>query len=122
MIQKRIDEGRIRIGKQQHVRCLNTFPPGNGGTIEEVAGFEFLRSKRLDRDAHVLFLAARVGKAEIDEFNVLILDCLEYVFWGHSLFLALSNRSLFFIESAAEILTENAQHSAINKKSLRPLK
>ena len=87
-----------------------------------MAGFEFLRSKRLDRDAHVLFLAARVGKAEIDEFNVLILDCLEYVFWGHSLFLALSNRSLFFIESAAEILTENAQHSAINKKSLRPLK
>src|SRR5437016_5580259 len=48
LIQERIDEGGIRVGKQQHVRSLNTFPSGDGGTIEEVAGLEFVRPKRLD--------------------------------------------------------------------------
>src|SRR5207253_2638732 len=72
---------------------------------------------------HMLFLAAGVGETKIDEFNVFILDCLEYVFWGHNLFLPFRKPEFCFLYGVrGRESPKNGQHSAINKKSLRPLK
>jgi len=64
----------------------NALPSGDRGTVEKVTGFEFVRAEGFDWHADVLFLAAGVGKAEVDEFDVLILDCLEYFFCSHKFF------------------------------------
>src|SRR6185436_20232884 len=53
------------------------------GTVEKVPGFELILAESLDGHTDVLFLAARIGKAEIHEFDVFIFDGLEYLFWGH---------------------------------------
>src|SRR5262245_14068352 len=79
-----------------------------------MAGFEFLGAESFDGHADVLFLAARIGKAEVNEFDVLIFDCLEDLFWGHIFFL--ETGFLFFIESVA---AKSGPHSAIKRKSPR---
>src|SRR5262249_39611783 len=86
-IEKGIDEAGFRIRQQQHVGSLNSLPTGDRRAVEEVAGFKFLRTESLDRHADVLFLAARIRKAQVDEFDVFILDSLEYFFWSHNFFL-----------------------------------
>jgi hypothetical protein len=53
-----------------------------------MARFEFIGIESFRRHAHVLFLAACIRKAEVDEFNALIFDCLKYFFRGHIFFLA----------------------------------
>src|SRR5690242_1133468 len=52
-----------------------------------MAGFEFLRAESLHRHADVLLFPARIREAQVDEFNVLIFDSLEYFFWSHGFFL-----------------------------------
>src|SRR5262249_12750324 len=52
-------------------------------------------------------------KAEVNEFDVLIFNCLEYLFWGHSFFL---ETGIVFMES---VTAKNGQHSAIKRKSPR---
>ena len=86
LFQERIDERRSRIGQQHHIRSLNALPSGDRGTVEIVTGFELFRAEGFGRHAHVLFLAARVGETEIDEFNVLFLDQLENFFCRHGFF------------------------------------
>ncbi len=53
-----------------------------------MAGFEFVRAEGCDGHADVLFLAARIGEAKVNEFDVLIFNCLEYLFWVSCFFLS----------------------------------
>jgi hypothetical protein len=57
-------------------------PSGDRGAIEKVTGLKFFRAEGFYWHADVLFLAARVGETKINEFDVLILDRLEYLFWS----------------------------------------
>src|SRR5439155_14209145 len=48
-----------------------------------MSGFKLVRAEGRGRHADVLFLAARIGKAQIDELHVFVFDQLKYVFWSH---------------------------------------
>ncbi len=48
-----------------------------------MAVFKFVHAEMGNRHANVLFLAARVGEAEIDKTNFLFFNQLEYFLGGH---------------------------------------
>src|SRR6185295_16708396 len=68
---------------QQHVRGLDALPAGDRGAVEGVAFLEFRLVEVLHRHADVLLLAARIGKAEVDELYFLLFDELQYIIRRH---------------------------------------
>ena len=72
---KRIDESRIGVWHQDHVRSFNTFPAGNRGTIKRVSLGKFVFTESLDRHGYMLLFALGIGKTEINKFD--------FVFFGH---------------------------------------
>ena len=68
-----------RIRHQQHVGGLDALPAGDRGAVERVALLELVLVEVLHRHGDVLLLAARVGEAEVDELDLLVLDELQYV-------------------------------------------
>src|SRR5262249_16876218 len=71
---ERVDAGGGRIRHQVHVGLVDRLPAGDRGAIEHDAFGEGVFFDRRDIDRDVLPLAARIGKTEIDEFHVVVLD------------------------------------------------
>ena len=69
-----IDMRRRRIGHQRHVGFVDRLPAGDGRAVEHLAFGEGVLTDEADIEGDVLQLAARVGEAQIDELDVLVLD------------------------------------------------
>ncbi len=79
LVGERIDARGIRIGHEQHVRGLDALPAGDRRSVERMAVVELVLRELLRRDLNVLFLAARVSKAKVDELDLLVLERLQYI-------------------------------------------
>jgi hypothetical protein len=82
-VHERIDVGGRGVRHQLHVGRLNALPASDGGAVEGVAILELFEAEGGNRHADVLFLAADIGEAEVDEFDHLFLDQLDYILWCH---------------------------------------
>jgi hypothetical protein len=74
---ERVDERRLRIGQQHHVRLVDALPAGDRRAVEHLAVFEQRLVDRARGIGDVMFLAEHVGKAQVDEFDGFVLDGLE---------------------------------------------
>ena len=79
---ERIDERRGRIGHQHHVRIIDAFPTGDRRTVEHLAVLERRRIDSMRGKRNVMLFAEHVGKTQIDEFDVVLLDQIENLI-GH---------------------------------------
>ena len=66
-----------QIGHQHHVGLVDRLPAGDGGAVEHRAVGEEVVIDQRQVEGDVLPLAARIGEAEVDEFDFLVLDQLE---------------------------------------------
>ena len=80
--EERIDAGGRRIRHQVHVGLVDRLPAGDRGAVEHRAFGEGLLVDHADVEGDVLPLAARVGEAEVDVFDVVVLDRLQDIFSG----------------------------------------
>jgi hypothetical protein len=96
LLVERVDVGRVGVGHQQHVRGLDALPAGDRRAVEGVAGTELVLVEVRHRHRHVLFLAAGVGEAEVDELDFVVLHHLHHVgnCLGHRALLAGSLKRL----------------------------
>ena len=74
---------RIGIGHEQHVGGLDALPARDRGAVECVAVLELVVAERLHGHGDVLLLSLRIGEAQVDEFDLVFLDCLEDVGYCH---------------------------------------
>ncbi len=58
------------------------FQPGDRRAVERMTRLELVGVERLGGHGDVLLLAARVGEAEVDELDFLVLDQLQHVGCG----------------------------------------
>ena len=78
--EERIHMDRLGIGHQHHVGLVDRLPAGDRGAVEHDAVGEHVLVDLDDVHGHVLHLALRIGEAQIDEFDVVVLDLLHDVF------------------------------------------
>ena len=71
--EERIEHRRIRVRHQFHVRLVDRLPAGNRRAVEHDAVGEGLLVHDLGVHRDVLHLPPRVGEAEVDELNFLVL-------------------------------------------------
>jgi hypothetical protein len=76
---ERVDIGRCGVGHQLHVGGFDRLPAGDRRAVEHEAFFEEVLVDLIGHDGHVLQLAARVGEADVDIGDVLVLDRLQNV-------------------------------------------
>ncbi len=76
---ERVDIGRLQVGTQLHVRLVDRLPAGDRRTVEHGPVIEEFVIDQVDVEGYVLHLAAHVGEANVDIFDVLFLDELENV-------------------------------------------
>src|SRR5690606_26979937 len=74
---------RLGIGHQYHVGLVDSLPSGDRRSVEHLSVLEDLLGNYTRGYGYVLFLALRVGKAKVDELDVLFLDQAEYLSSGH---------------------------------------
>jgi hypothetical protein len=84
-VEEGVDVGGGSVGHQLHVGGLDAFPAGDRGTVEGVAVFELVHAEGGNRHADVLFLAAGIGEAEVDELDFLLFHHLDNFLGGHEL-------------------------------------
>jgi hypothetical protein len=77
---ERIDARAGRIGHQIHIGLIDRLPAGDGRAVEHLAFRKGVFFDDADVEGHVLPLAARIGEAEIDVFDVVILDHFHDIF------------------------------------------
>jgi hypothetical protein len=70
------------VGHQAHVGFVDRLPAGNRRAVEHQAFGERVLFDHADVEGHVLPLAARIGEAQVDVFDVVVLDRFEDVFGG----------------------------------------
>ena len=70
---ERVDIGAVGIQHQLHVGLVDRLPPGDGRAVEHEAFIEEILVDQIGDHGHMLQLAARVGEADIDIFDLLIL-------------------------------------------------
>ena len=81
--EERVHVGRVRVGHQLHVGLVDGLPAGDRRTVEHEALIQEILVDLVRQNRHVLQLAARIGKADVDVFDVLVLDRLQDVFLAH---------------------------------------
>jgi hypothetical protein len=86
LFEERVDVGGVRVRHQQHVRGFDALPAGDRRAVEGVARVELVFVERATRHRDVLFLAAGIGEAEINELDFVVLDHLHHVVGGRHLF------------------------------------
>jgi len=79
LVVERVHARGIGIGHEQHVGGLDALPSGDRRAVECVAVLELVLAERLHRHRNVLLLALGVGKAQVHEADLVLLDGLEYV-------------------------------------------
>jgi hypothetical protein len=75
--EERIHVGRRCVGHQDHVGFVDGLPAGNRGAVKHHAIGEKVFIDAGHVHGHVLHLALRVGEAQIDKLDVVVLDLLE---------------------------------------------
>ena len=114
LVQERVDVARGGIGHQEHVGRLDPLPPGDRRAVEGVPALELVHHELLGRHGDVLFLAAGIGEAKVDELDVLVLEHLEDVGGaGHAGLLVGGRRSTMHCKTAGADLSENYATTAI---------
>jgi len=93
LVHEGVDVGGVRIRHEQHVGGLDAFPAGDRGSIEGVAVGELFLVEMGYGHGDVLFLAAGIGKAEIDEFDIVFLDHFHNVGDSHCKLLNRMNKA-----------------------------
>ncbi len=58
-----VDDRRVRVRHEDHVRFIDTFPAGDGRAVEHLAFGEHVFIDLADGQGNMLFLAAGIGKA-----------------------------------------------------------
>ena len=79
LFEERVDDRGAGFGHEDHVRLVDALPAGDRGAVEHLAVAEQVLVHEPRRDRHVLFLAARVGEAQVRELHLLFFDELQYV-------------------------------------------
>ena len=80
--EERVHAGRGRVGHQRHVGLVDRLPAGDRRTVEhEPVGEGVVVDQRLI-EGDMLPLAPRIGEAEIDIFDVVVLDRLQDILGG----------------------------------------
>jgi hypothetical protein len=74
---ERVDIGGVEIRLKDHVAFVDRFPSGDGRAVEHEAVRELVLVDKSGNHRQVLPLAPRVGEAEIDPLDLLILDALQ---------------------------------------------
>ena len=80
---ERVEEGGRRVGQQDHVGFVDALPAADRGAVEHLAVLEQAGFDDRGREGHVVLHAAHVGKAQVDEFDLVVLDQFFDVFEGH---------------------------------------
>ena len=78
-----IDDGGGGVRHQNHVRLIDALPAGDGRTVEHLAVLEKALVHQARRNGDVVFLANRVGKAEIGELRFFFLDQFQNIGGSH---------------------------------------
>ncbi len=94
---ERIEHRGGAVGHQHHVAFVDRLPAGDRRAVEHHAVGQEILGDRADMMGQVLPLAARIGEAEIDVFDVVLLDHIEnfLVAIGHRTFPSLLDLRLF---------------------------
>ena len=71
------------VGHQDHVRLVDALPAGDRGAVEHLAVAEQVLVDEPCRDRDVLFLAARVGEAQVRELHLFFFYELQYITGCH---------------------------------------
>jgi hypothetical protein len=82
-LEERIDHRGRRIRHQDHVGLVDALPSGDRGAVEHLSVDEEVLVHHARRDGDVLFLPARIRKAQVAIANFLFLDQLDDVGGGH---------------------------------------
>jgi hypothetical protein len=69
-----VDVRRVQVGPQLHVGLVDRLPAGDRGAVEHGAIGEEVLIDHVDVEGDVLHLAAHVGEADVDIFDVLLFD------------------------------------------------
>ncbi len=82
---ERIEEYRVQIGLQDHVRFVDFLPALDRGAVEHQAVSQLIFANDVRAHRQVVPGALGIGKTDIDPLDLLFLDHLENVFWriGH---------------------------------------
>jgi len=80
---ERVEVGGVRVGHQDHVRLVDALPAGDRGAVEHLAVLEGRLVDRVRRERDVVVLAEHVGKAEVDELDLVFNDLVEHFLGGH---------------------------------------
>ena len=78
--EERVHVDRVRVGHQHHVGLVDGLPAGDRRAVEHDAVGEHVLVDLGDVHGDVLQLALRVGEAQVDELDVVVLDLLQDVF------------------------------------------
>src|SRR5690606_23778323 len=85
---ERIDIGLRKVGLQDHVGLVDRLPAFDRRTVEHQAVFQRIFVHHAGAHLQVLPLALGIGEAQVDPFDLLILDLLHDIFctghWFHS--------------------------------------
>ena len=78
-----VDVGGRRVGHEDHVGVVDALPAGKGGSVEHFAFFKevFVDVRRV---ADVVFFALAVGDAQVEVFDIFVVDELQDVVRGHA--------------------------------------
>ena len=80
--EERVHARRGRVGHQRHVGFVDRPPAGDRRAVEHQAVGESLLVDQRLIEGDVLPLAARIGEAQIDIFDVIVLDRLQDILGG----------------------------------------
>ena len=78
-LEERIEHGRVGVRHQDHVGLVDALPSGDRGAVEHLAVVEEVLVDDVRGNRDVLFLAACVGEAQVDELDLLLFDELQDV-------------------------------------------
>ena len=79
LFEEGIDIGSVGIGNQLHVRSFDTLPARHGRTVKSMARGELVFVEMRHGHGHVLLLAAGIGKAQVNELDLVVLHHLHHV-------------------------------------------
>ena len=83
---KRINIRAAGVRHQFHVGCFDRLPARDGRTVKHKAFFQKVFVDLIGHNSHVLKLAARISKADVDVFGTFFFDQLKNCVLAHFLF------------------------------------
>ncbi len=93
-IRKRIENGRVGLGQENHVGLVDALPAGDRGAIKSLAIDEGVFFDSMAGDGDVLLLTLGIGKAEIDKLDVFFFNQLDHITGAITHLLLLQSRNI----------------------------